>query len=78
MRGLADNGIRACDWLHESVGMVRMFAPLWNVALVQWLNLHIYLSRQTRCASRPHMIREHPASTRTPLTNRMSKGACHG
>jgi hypothetical protein len=23
-----------------------MFAPLWIVALVQWLVLHIYLSRQ--------------------------------
>ena len=45
--GLVDNGIGAINWLHQSVGMVQMFAPLWTVALVQWLILHIYLSRQT-------------------------------
>jgi uncharacterized membrane protein len=44
--GLIDNGIHHIDWLRESVGMVQMFTPLWIVALVQWLILHIYLSRQ--------------------------------
>jgi hypothetical protein len=43
--GVLDNGVRAINWLHESVGMVQMFTPLWTVALVQWLILHIYLSR---------------------------------
>jgi hypothetical protein len=45
--GLVDNGIRSINWLHEGVGMVQMFAPLWTVALVQWLILHIYFSRRT-------------------------------
>jgi hypothetical protein len=45
--GVVDNGVHAINWLHESVGMVQMFAPLWTVALVQWLILHIYFSRQT-------------------------------
>jgi len=45
--GMLDNGIRAINWLHESVGMVQMFTPLWTVALVQWLILHIYFSRPT-------------------------------
>jgi hypothetical protein len=45
--GAFDNGVRAINWLHESVGMVQMFTPLWTVALVQWLILHIYFSRQT-------------------------------
>jgi hypothetical protein len=44
--GIANNGIHHIDWLRESVGMAQMFAPLWIVALVQWLVLHIYLSRQ--------------------------------
>jgi hypothetical protein len=45
--GVLDNGIHAINWLHESVGMVQMFTPLWTVALVQWLILHIYFSRPT-------------------------------
>jgi hypothetical protein len=48
--GAIDNGVRNINWLHEAVGMVQMFTPLWIVALVQWLILHIYLSRQTACA----------------------------
>jgi hypothetical protein len=43
--GAIDNGIHHIDWLRESVGLVQMFVPLWIVALVQWLILHIYLSR---------------------------------
>jgi hypothetical protein len=43
--GLIDNGIHDIHWLREAVGMVQMFTPLWTVALVQWLILHIYLSR---------------------------------
>jgi hypothetical protein len=45
--GLIDNGIHHIDWLREIVGMVQMFTPLWIIALVQWLILHIYLSRRT-------------------------------
>jgi hypothetical protein len=45
--GMLDNGIRSINWPHESVGMVQMFTPLWTVALVQWLILHIYFSRPT-------------------------------
>ena len=45
--GLIDNGVRGINWLRETVGMVQMFVPLWMVALVQWLILHIYLSRQS-------------------------------
>ena len=45
--GAIDNGIHHIDWLHESVGTVQMFTPLWIVALVQWLILHTCLSRQT-------------------------------
>ena len=48
--GLADNGVRHINWLRESVGLVQMFAPLWAVALAQWLILRIYLSRQTTLA----------------------------
>jgi hypothetical protein len=48
--GLADNGLQNFNWLHEVVGAVQMFTPLWAVALAQWLVLHIYLSRQTRSA----------------------------
>ena len=43
--GAIDNGIHHIDWLRESVGMVQISVPLWIVALVQWLILHIYLSR---------------------------------
>jgi hypothetical protein len=43
--GVIDNGTRGINWLRETVGAVQMFAPLWMVALVQWLILHIYLSR---------------------------------
>jgi hypothetical protein len=46
MLGLIDNGIRDIAWLRESVAMVQMLTPLWTVALVQWLILHIYLSRR--------------------------------
>jgi hypothetical protein len=45
--GAADNGLHGINWLHEAVGLVQMFTPLWSVALVQWLILHIYLSRRT-------------------------------
>jgi heme A synthase len=45
--GVLDNGVSSINWLHESVGMVQMFTPLWTVALVQWLILHIYFSRPT-------------------------------
>jgi hypothetical protein len=45
--GLIDNGRHAINSLREAVGAVQMFTPLWTVALVQWLILHIYLSRRT-------------------------------
>jgi hypothetical protein len=45
--GVFNNGIHHIDWLREAVGLVQMFVPLWIVALVQWLILHAYLSRQT-------------------------------
>jgi heme A synthase len=45
--GAIDNGLRGINRLREAVGMVQMFAPLWSVALAQWLILHIYLSRRT-------------------------------
>jgi hypothetical protein len=45
--GAADNGIHNINWPRESVGMVQMFTPLWTVALVQWVILHIYFSRPT-------------------------------
>jgi hypothetical protein len=48
--GAVDNGVRNINWLHEAVGMVQMFTPLWTVALVQWLILHNYLSRRTATA----------------------------
>jgi len=48
--GLIDNGIHDIHWLREVVGMVQMFMPLWIVALVQWLILHIYLSRPAATA----------------------------
>jgi hypothetical protein len=48
--GLIDNGIQYIHWLREAVGMVQMFTPLWMVALVQWLILHIYLSRPAATA----------------------------
>lgn len=48
--GLIDNGAHAIDWLREGAGMVQMFAPLWAVALAQWIILHIYLSRRTMLA----------------------------
>ena len=42
--------------------MVQMFTPLWMVALVQWLILHIYLSRQTTSReSRLHMNIDTPS-----------------
>jgi hypothetical protein len=45
--GAIDNGLHGINWPREATGMVQMFAPLWSVALVQWLILHIYLSRRT-------------------------------
>src|ERR1700688_674414 len=51
--GLADNGVRGINWLREAVGTVQMFTPLWIVALVQWLILHMYLSRRTAPAETP-------------------------
>ena len=45
--GVINNGIHHIDWLRETVGTVQMFVPLWIVALVQWLTLHTYMSRQT-------------------------------
>jgi uncharacterized membrane protein len=45
--GSIDNGIHHTAWLREAVGLVQMFVPLWIVALVQWLILRAYLSRQT-------------------------------
>ncbi len=51
--GLIDNGIHRINWLREAVGTVQMFTPLWVVALVQWLILHIYLSRRAEPAEIP-------------------------
>ena len=48
--GIADNGIQNIHWLHEAVGAVQMFTPLWAVALAQWFILHIYLTRQSNLA----------------------------
>ena len=48
--GVVNNGIYGIDWLREAVDAVQMFVPLWAVALVQWLILHGYLSRQTATA----------------------------
>ena len=48
--GAIDNGVHHIDWLREAVGSVQMFVPLWIVALVQWLILHIYLSPRTAVA----------------------------
>ena len=44
--GVVDNGAFGIDWLREAVGAVQMFVPLWMVALVQWLILHMYLPRR--------------------------------
>ena len=43
--GLVNNGIYGIHWPREAIGAVRMFVPLWAVAVVQWLILHRYLSR---------------------------------
>jgi hypothetical protein len=51
--GVVNNGIYRIHWLREAVGAVQMFVPLWAVALVQWLILHSYLSRQTAAAEAP-------------------------
>jgi len=48
--GLLDNGSHHINWLHEAVGLMQMFVPLWTVALAQWLILHIFLSRQSTFA----------------------------
>jgi hypothetical protein len=45
--GVVNNGVYGINWLREAVGAVQMFVPLWAVALVQWVILHHYLSRQT-------------------------------
>jgi hypothetical protein len=45
--GVVNNGVYGIHWLREAVGAVQMFVPLWAVALVQWLILHSYVSRQT-------------------------------
>jgi hypothetical protein len=44
--GVVNNGVFGINWLREAVGAVQLFVPLWAVALVQWLILHRYLSRQ--------------------------------
>jgi hypothetical protein len=48
--GVVNNGIYGINWLREAVDAVQMFVPLWAVALVQWLILHSYLSRQGAAA----------------------------
>ena len=48
--GVVNNGIYGIHWLREAVDAVQMFVPLWAVALVQWLILHSYLSRQSAAA----------------------------
>jgi hypothetical protein len=48
--GVVNNGVNGIHWLREAVGAVQMFVPLWAVALVQWLILHSYVSRQTAAA----------------------------
>jgi hypothetical protein len=48
--GVVNNGFYGIHWLREGVDAVQMFVPLWAVALVQWLILHGYLSRQTTAA----------------------------
>jgi hypothetical protein len=45
--GVIDNGWRNINWLREGIGMLQMFVPLWIVALVQWLILHIYFARRS-------------------------------
>jgi hypothetical protein len=45
--GAFDIDWRNINWLRASVGVVQMFVPLWIVALVQWLILHIYLARRS-------------------------------
>jgi hypothetical protein len=51
--GLIDNGIHNIHWLREAVGAVQMLVPLWMVAFVQWLILHMYLPRR---AARPDLV----------------------
>jgi hypothetical protein len=55
--GVVDNGIHHMQWLREAVDMVQMFMPLWSIALVQWLILHIYISvaADRSCESRLRM-----------------------
>ena len=48
--GVVNNGIYGIHWLRGTVDAVQMFVPLWAVALVQWLILHGYLSRQSAAA----------------------------
>ena len=45
--GVINNGVYNINWMHETLGMLQMFVPLWIVALAQWLVLHIYLSRHS-------------------------------
>jgi hypothetical protein len=49
--GVVNNGAHNINWLREIVGMLQMSAPLWIVALVQWLILHIYLTRRSTGAN---------------------------
>src|ERR1700759_4600301 len=65
--GIADNGFANIHWLHEAVGAVQMFTPLWAVALAQWFVLHIYLTRQASVATAaPASISKSSNSTRKP------------
>src|ERR1700676_1873635 len=48
--GGVNNGVYGIHWPREAIGAVQMFVPLWAVALVQWLILHSYLSRQVTAA----------------------------
>ena len=51
--GVLNNGFSGIHWQREAVDAVQMFVPLWAVALVQWLILHRYLSRQPEPAEVP-------------------------
>ena len=71
--GIADNGVANIHWLHEAVGAVQMFTPLWAVALAQWFVLHIYLTRQASLATAaPASTLKFSNSTRKPRDARVS------
>ena len=71
--GIADNGVANVHWLHEAVGAVQMFTPLWAVALAQWFVLHIYLTRQAISATAaPASITKSSKSTRKLRAARLS------